>query len=505
VRDIVSALEDEPVTPSLDPTDWPEYRRQAHALLDSLLDHIQEADQRPVWQPVPEPIKQRLTQPSPAEPTELSVLRREIAEMILPYGTGNTHPRFWGWVHGTGTAGGMLAEMTAAALNANCGGRDHVAIYLERAVIDWARSWFGLPPTAGGILLSGTSMANLLGLAVARHHRLGGVRQDGLGGRRLTGYTSAEVHISLAKAFEVLGFGHAALRSVPVDTDYRIDPAALEQAITADRAAGFEPFCVIASAGTVNTGAIDDLTAVAAICRAQGLWFHVDGAFGALAALAPELAPRLAGLEQADSVAFDFHKWLHVPYDAGCLLVRDAALLRATFGGRPHYLVTVDDGLAGGDPWPCDLGFELSRGFRALKVWFTVREHGTARLGEAIARNCVQARALAEAIRTRSRLDLMAPVGLNIVCCRYRAPGLDDEALDRLNAALVTRMQLSGLVVTSTCRLRGRLAIRVCITNHRSQDSDFALLVDTIERTGAALVAEGYQRTPGNRLCRESG
>jgi glutamate/tyrosine decarboxylase-like PLP-dependent enzyme len=475
---------------SLDPADWPAFRGQAHALLDTLLDHVQHAAEGPVWRPVPDAVKARLAQPSPDQPTDVAALCGEIGELILPYGTGNIHPRFWGWVHGSGTPGGILAEMTAATLNANCGGRDHVAIYVERTVIGWARQWFGLPETTGGVLVGGTSVANMLGIAVARHHRVGdALRTQGLAGRRLVAYASTQAHMSMAKAFEVLGLGRESLRAIPVDGDYRMDLVALAQAIAADRAAGLDPFCVVASVGTVNCGAIDDLEGVAALCREQDLWFHVDGAFGSLAILAPDLAPRLAGIEQADSLAFDFHKWLHVPYDAGCILVRDGALQRAAFGGRPDYLATMG-GLSGGDPWPCDLGIDLSRGFRALKVWFTLREHGTARLGAAISRNCAQAVELARCLASRPPIEVVAPVGLNIVCCRYRPPGVDGERLDRLNAALVIRLQESGVAVPSTCRLQGRLAIRICITNHRSRDDDFALLVDAIERTGAALAAE---------------
>ena len=471
----------------LDPADWPDFSRQAHALLDDLLRRLEGACEGPVWRPVPDEVKQRLIIPCPDQPADLAGLLSDLGELILPYGTGNTHPRFWGWVHGGGTPGGLLAEMAAAALNANCGGRDHVAITVERLVVDWAKGWFGFPAPAGGLLVGGTSMANLMGLAVARHHHCGpGLRADGLQGRSLVAYASAEAHMSSAKAFELMGLGHQALRKLPVDEDFRLDMTALAKAVDDDRRAGFEPFAVIASAGTVNTGAIDPLAAMADFCRDNGLWLHVDGAFGALLALVPALAPRLAGLERADSLAFDFHKWLHVPYDAGCLLVRDAALQKATFGGRPDYLAAAG-GLAGGDPWPCDLGIELSRGFKALKVWFTIREQGTTRLGEAIAANCAQARFLGGLVDASPRLERMAPVSLNIVCFRYRPDGWDDARLDGLNAALVVQLHLRGIAVPSTCRLQGRLAIRVCITNHRSEDGDFQILVRAVEEIGGEL------------------
>ena len=483
-------------TPTLDPDDWPEFRRQAHALLDRLVDQMERVADGPVWRRPPDEVRRRLAEPSPLAGQGLERVLDDMAELVLPFGTGNTHPRFWGWVHGSGTPGGMLAEMAAAALNANCGGRDHGAIAVESCVLDWARQWFGLPESAGGILVGGTSTANLLGLAAARHHLAGGdVRADGVGGAGLVGYASDQGHSCLAKAFELLGLGRNALRRIPA-AGGRIDTAALAAAIAADRAGGLTPFCVIGTAGTVNTGAIDDLAALARICRDEGLWFHVDGAFGALAVLAPDLAPRLAGIELAESIAFDFHKWLHVPYDAGCILLRDRALLHAAFSSRPAYLSPAE-GLAGGDFWPCDYGIELSRGFKALKVWLTVKQHGTARLGEAIANNCRQARLLAELIAARSDIELMAAPSLQIVCCRARPPGIAEEDLDRLNERLVAQLQLRGIAAPSTTEIAGRLCIRVSITNHRTQDADLALLVEAIAAIGAELAGNFTGTTGG--------
>jgi glutamate/tyrosine decarboxylase-like PLP-dependent enzyme len=481
-----------PATPAarspLDPSDWSAFRDDAHALLDRLITQLEHSGDGPVWTAMPDAIKQQLASPPPSAPRGVHQVCADLCDLILPYCTGNTHPRFWGWVHGTGTAGGMLAEMAAAALNANCGGRDHGAIHLERCVIGWMAGWFDFPPTAGGLLVSGSSMANLLGLAAARRRALSDVRTRGLNGAPLTGYVSAEGHSCVAKAFELLGLGRDALRRIPVDADFRMDLGHLRRTLLQDRAAGLEPFCIVATAGTVNTGACDDVGGLADLCREQGLWLHVDGAFGALTVLSPHLAPRLAGVDRADSLAFDFHKWLHVPYDAGCPLVRDEAELLATFADRAPYLAS-DAALAGGDVWPCDLGIELSRGFRALKVWFTIQEHGTTALGEAIARNCAQAQTLAAQIAKRPLLRLMAPVPLQIVCCRYQPPGMDDEAIDLLNAKLVATLQQRGIAAPSTCRISDRLCIRVCVTNHRTTDGDLAILVQAIELIGAELTA----------------
>ena len=289
-----------------------------------------------------------------------------------------------GWVHGGGTAVGMLAEMLAAGLNANLGGRDHIPIEVERQVVEWTRAMFGFPSEASGIFVTGTSMANLMAVLVARTAALGqSVRQRGVGdeGASLTAYASTATHGCVARAMDLAGFGTDALRIIEADRFHRIDVAALRERIELDRAAGCKPFLVIGSAGTVDIGAIDDLAALSALCREQGLWFHVDGAFGALGILAPVIAPRLAGMENADSIALDFHKWGQVPYDAGFLIVRDGEQHRDTFSAPAEYLRRETRGLAAGSPWPCDLGPDLSRGFRALKTWFTLKTYGTEKLG----------------------------------------------------------------------------------------------------------------------------
>ena len=371
-----------------------------------------------------------------------------------------------GWVHGGGTPVGMLAEMLAAGLNANLGGRDHVPIEVERQIVRWMRRIFGFPEGASGLFVTGTSMANLIGVLIARDAELGfEVRCAGVAGssKRLAAYTSAAAHSCIGKAMDISGIGSDALRPIPVDGRYRMDPNALEKAIEADRRAGLTPFLVVGTAGTVDTGAIDNLDALAGICRRERLWFHVDGAFGALAILAPDLAPRLKGIECADSLAFDFHKWGQAPYDAGFILVRDGVLHRKAFAISPAYLRKELRGLAAGSPWPCDYGPDLSRGFRALKTWFTLKVYGTEALGSAISRTCALARYLESRIAETPELELLAPVELNVVCFRYRA-----EDAQRINARIVVELQESGAVAPSTTILGGRLAIRAAIVNHRT-------------------------------------
>jgi glutamate/tyrosine decarboxylase-like PLP-dependent enzyme len=279
---------------------------------------------------------------------------------------------------------------------------------------------------------------------------------------------------------EIAGLGTDALRSIGVDEGHRIDIAALRAQIARDRAAGAKPFLVVASAGTVDIGAIDDLGAIADLCREEDLWFHVDGAFGALAILSPSLAPRLAGIEQADSIALDFHKWGQVPYDAGFLLVRDGERHRDAFAAPAAYLRRETRGLAAGSSWPCDLGPDLSRGFKALKTWFTLKTYGADKLGAIIARCCALAKHLEARILAEPRLELLAPVNLNIVCFRYRA----DEA-DRLNGEVVVNIQESGLAAPSTTVLDGRLAIRAAIVNHRTDVADIDRLVAAVLEFGA--------------------
>jgi aromatic-L-amino-acid/L-tryptophan decarboxylase len=475
---------------SLDPEDWKEFRHLAHRMLDACIDRLERVRDGPVWRKVPRAAARSLDRGLPWEGSPLAQVCDEFLSAIFPYPTGNIHPRFFGWVHGSGTATGMLAELCAAAMNNNCGGRDHAATYVERQVVEWCRQIFGFPDGASGLLTAGTSSATLIALASARLARCGpDVRRTGTDGRRLVAYASAEAHSALAKAMDVLGLGSEALRAVPVDAQFRMDVAALRAAIAGDRAAGLAPFCVVATAGTVNTGAFDDIAAIADLCREQELWLHVDGAFGAWACLAePPWCDLPRGIERAHSLAFDFHKWMYVQYDCGCVLIRDEAVHRAAFSLRPDYLAVRGTALGGGDPWFCEYGIDLSRGFRALKVWFALREFGLARLAAKITDNCRQAQHLAGLVERHPQLQRLAPIVANICCFRYAPAGLAGADLDALNAAIVARLQESGSVVFSTTRLNGRLAIRAAITNHRTRLDDIDAAVAAVLAAGDALV-----------------
>jgi aromatic-L-amino-acid decarboxylase len=485
----VEAASDTGIT--LDPSDWNAFRAQAHDMLDDMVDYIENIRERPVWQPIPDEVRAQFRRSVPALPMGLGAVHGEFMRDILPFAAGNVHPGFMGWVHGGGTPVGMLAEMLAAGLNANLGGRDHTPIEVERQVVRWVRELFDFPEAATGLFVTGTSMANLIAIVIARDVELGfPVRQQGVAAnpRRLTAYGSTAVHGCVGKAMDISGIGSDALRMIATDSRHRIDIEALEQAIYDDRRNGFTPFVVIGSAGTVDTGAIDDLASLANLCQRENLWFHVDGAYGALAILAPDLAPRLKGIERADSLAFDFHKWGQVPYDAGFILVRNGQLHKKAFDSSAAYLKREVRGLAAGAPWPCDFGPDLSRGFHALKTWFTLKVHGTEALGAVISGTCELARYLEDRIAQTPELEMLAPVELNIVCFRFRT-----HDSDRINAQIVVDLQECGSVAPSTTTLNGCVAIRAAIVNHRTSRTEIDALLDETLALGRA-----HQGTPSS-------
>ncbi|MBI5586442.1 MAG: aminotransferase class V-fold PLP-dependent enzyme [Deltaproteobacteria bacterium] len=479
---------------TLDPEDWEAMRALGHRLLDDTFDYLKSLREQPAWRHAPREVKAHFEGPPPQDPTPAEEVYREYVRYILPYQMGNHHPRFWGWVAGNGTVMGMFAELLAAATDAICGVLSYNSNnYVELQVIDWCKTLLGYPAQAGGLLTSGCSAANIIGLAVARQARAGyDQRKKGLCGapRPLTLYCSKEAHSSVQKAVELLGFGSEALRRIPVNASLQMDLAALRAALREDRAAGLHPICVVGGAGTTNTGAIDDLPGLADLCTEEGLWFHVDGAFGAWAAISPRYKHLVAGLERADSLAFDLHKWLYLPYPIGCILVRNAHEHRHAFSLTPTYLAHGKGkrGLTGVDvPWLADYGFELSRGFQALKAWMTIKEHGTAKYGRIIQQNIDQAQYLAGLVEAASELELALPVSLNVVCFRFVRPGLGEAALNQLNKEIEIELQEQGIAVPSVVRIKGRKYLHVAITNHRSRREDFDLLVREVIRIGKEL------------------
>jgi len=476
---------------TLDPKDWDSMRALGHRIFDDIMDYIETIRDRPVWQHAPHHVKAHFDGPPPLDPESPEDVYQEYAQYILPHQLGNTHPRYWGWVTGSGTVMGVLAELLAAGTDAVSGGFSYVSNnYVEMQVLDWCKTLLGFPQASSGLITSGCSASNLIGLAVARNTMAGfNIRGKGMFNtpQQMTIYCSEEVHSSIQKAVELLGFGNEALRRVPVNESMQINLAALKAEIKRDRASGYLPICVVGAAGTTNTGSIDDLHALADICAEEKCWFHVDGAFGAWAAIAPRYKSLVTGMERADSLAFDLHKWMYLTYPIGCILVKDADAQRQAFSLTPTYLThgEGEHGLTGVDePWLTDYGFELSRGFHALKAWMTFKEHGVAKYGRLIQQNIEQAHYLARLVEVAPELELATPVFLNIVNFRYIRTGLNDAKLDNLNKQIEIELQERGIAVPSIVTINAKKYLHVAITNHRSQRDDFDTLVREVIKIG---------------------
>ncbi|MEV4357751.1 pyridoxal-dependent decarboxylase [Nonomuraea sp. NPDC049625] len=449
-------------------------------------EHLAGLGERPVWRPVPEAERAWLSgQELPERGRPLGELLEDARTHVLPYPMGNGHPRFFGWVNSPPNPAGVLVEPLAAAFNPSCAGGDHAGPHLERAVVRWLAELVGFPhPPGGGLLTSGASMATVICLATARQRAAladgWDAREEGLSGRPpMVMYVTEEGHSCLHKAAQLLGLGSRQVRVVPVDGAYRMDVGALRTMVEEDLRAGLRPFCAAGSAGTVNSGAVDPLDEIADVAAEHGLWFHVDGAYGALGVLADGAAPHYAGLERADSLALDPHKWLGVPVGCGCALLRDPGAARAAFSLVPSYL--IDDN-AGDLGWFSEYGPEQTRPFRALKTWATLSHLGRSGVERLVNHTTGLARTLAAMVEEAADFELLAPVTTSITAFRYR-PGpdrSDADDLDALNRAIPGAVQARGNAFITGTRLGGRDALRACFLHPDTTERDLTVLLEEI-------------------------
>lgn len=478
-------------TESLDPQDWNKARELGHRMLDDMMDYLQGVSERPAWQAVPAATHQALNENVPYQGQDLETIYQQFVAHILPYPTGNIHPRFFGWVMGNGTITGMLADMLASGMNAQVAGFAQSATIVEQNVIAWLAEIMGFPKHASGLLVSGGTMANMNGLAVARNTKAGvdlreqGLQSDGL--PKLTVYGSRETHSWVLKSCELMGLGRKAFREVPVNEQFQIDVAACAKMIAEDIQRGCKPICLIGNIGTVNTAAIDDIATLRDLADKHDMWLHIDGAFGSLLAFSEQRKQMISAQSTADSIAFDLHKWGFMPYEVGCILIRDHDAQADTFAVSPSYLGKTQRGMSVDTTYFADRGLQLSRSFRALKVWMSLKEQGVNKIGRIIDQNMRQAQYLAQQLTKQSVLELMAPVSMNIVCFRFNPGNLDDATLNTLNEELLMRLQENGDAVPSQTLLNGQFAIRVCITNHRTSWKDLDYLLEKTMEYGQQL------------------
>ena len=467
---------------TLDPKNWDDLTALGHDMLDDMMSFLKNIRNHKM-EPISEEVINKIQQPLPAKPQRYEQVYKEFLENVFPYPVPGIHPHFWGFVMGTGSPLGVLVEMLAATMNGNMS-NFFAPFQVERQVIEWLKEIMDYPSEASGVFVSGGSMANFTALAVARNSKAQiDVKKSGVQSvsTKMVLYASTEAHKCLTRAVELLGLGSDSLRLISINERFQIDIRELELTIKKDREAGFHPFCVIGNAGSVNTGAFDDFNTLADICRKEDMWLHIDGAFGAWAKLSSTHNYLTRGMERADSLAFDLHKWMYMPYEIGCTLVQDKEAHCKTFIYDAEYLETISERHV-----PSNYSVQLSRDFKALKAWMLLKADGVEKYAQLIQQNIDQANYLAERVKNAPELELVVPVFLNIVCFRYIAEGLSEEKLKDLNNQILWQLWFNGLIPSDTT-LNGKYTLRVCITNHRCKREDFDCLIDKVVQIGNSL------------------
>ena len=477
-----------------------ELREWGNSVIQFMADYLGDLRDRNVYRRMSSrEIRQRLDSALPINGSDFDALLNIFRDNIIPFSRQNAHPRMFGYVQSPGTPVAAFADLLASTLNANLTvWRSAPApVELERLTIDWVRQILGFNAEAGGLFVSGGSMANLAAIAAARQAK------DCSSGR-LRIYASSETHFSVAKAAALLGIGRENVRHVAVDEHFRIRVDDLVAKITADLEAGYVPFCIVANAGTVNTGAVDPLEEIRKVADRFQLWMHVDGSYGAFAVLAKSARKLFAGIERADSIALDPHKWLYLPVDVGCVIYRAPEIARAAFAHEAEYTRIIgeeaDEAFAF---W--DYGPELSRRFRALKVWMLLKGVGLDSLAEAIESNLACARHLESIVQASDDFEMAAPVELSIFCFRYvpvRLRNESSQAIDAFNERLLVALQRDGSSYLSNATLGGRFALRGCVLNYRTTLRDMETLLDDLRRVAKSLPVSAQTHNASN-LTRE--
>jgi glutamate/tyrosine decarboxylase-like PLP-dependent enzyme len=476
-----------------------EFTRLGHQVIGLMADYFAGLPDDPAFPgSTPAEVAALFAGPPPEAAEDVDTLLADWQQRILPHSARQGSPRWFGFVNGSGTQIGALADALASTLNPNVGGwrASPAATEVERQTVRWLAELLGYPTDCGGVFVSGGTMANVTALRTALRARatwdLDTLGLQGAGASRMTVYMADhETHVSLVRTVDLLGLGRAALRAVPSRDDFTIDSDALEAMIVADRAAGMTPFAIVGHVGSINVGAIDDLDALADVAARTGCWLHLDGACGALGAMLPELAARFRGMDRADSVSFDAHKWLGVPYEAGCVLVRRAEHLHQAFKMQATYLLPSEVNEYSGLNY-FDYGPQLSRGWRALKVWMTLRYYGAEGIRTFFRQTIACAAHLHQRVAASDDFEVVQPApALYIYAFRF-APAAwrgDDARLDQVNQQISDELQRRRIAFAMTTRIRGRVTQRLSICSHRTTVADIDATLDAMRDIGHELMA----------------